>query len=47
MVATVIEGRAISPAELLQALQRSMRQRSFDRQLRREYVLRFLDRHPP
>ena len=47
MVATVIERRAIHFEELLPALRRSMRQRSFDRLPRREYVLRFLDRHPP
>lgn len=47
MVASVIEGCMISPGDLLQVLQRSMRQRSFDRLPRREYVLRFLDQHPP
>jgi len=47
MVATVLEGRVISRQELLQALLQSMRQRSFDRLPRREYVLRFLDQHPP
>jgi hypothetical protein len=47
MVATVIEGRAITRRELLHVLRRSMRQRSFDRLPRREYVLRFLDQHPP
>lgn len=47
MVASVIEGRPIRRGELLQALLRSMRQRSFDRLPRREYVLRFLNQHPP
>jgi len=47
MVATVIEGRAISPQELLGVLQGSMRQRSIDRLPRREYVLGFLKQHPP
>jgi hypothetical protein len=47
MVATVIEGRAISCQELLGILRQTMRQRSFDRLPRREYVLRFLDQHPP
>ena len=47
MVATVIEGRTIRSTELLQALRKSMRQRSFDRLPRREYVLRFLNQHPP
>jgi hypothetical protein len=47
MVAGLIEGRAIRCEELLEALLRSMRQRSFDRLPRREYVLRFLSQHPP
>ena len=47
MVASLIERRAIHCEELLQALLRSMRQRSFDRLPRREYVLRFLKQHPP
>ena len=47
MVASVIEGRTIRADELLNVLLRSMRQRSFDRLPRREYVLRFLNQHPP
>ena len=47
MVASVLEHRTISVAELLWVLRRSMRQRSFDRLPRREYVLRFLNQHPP
>jgi len=47
MVASLIERRAIRCEELLQALLRSMRQRSFDRLPRREYVLCFLKQHPP
>jgi hypothetical protein len=47
MVASVIEGRTISRKELLHVLRKSMRQRSFDRLPRREYVLRFHDQHPP
>ena len=47
MVATVMEGRAIGVEELLHVLRRSMRQRSFDRLPRREYVLGFLNQHPP
>jgi len=47
MVASLIEGREIRREELLRALLRSMRQRSFDRLPRREYALRFLDQHPP
>jgi hypothetical protein len=47
MVASVIEGRTIRIDSLLCLLLRSMRQRSFDRLPRREYVLRFLKQHPP
>jgi hypothetical protein len=47
MVATVLEGCAIGVGELLHVLRRSMRQRSFDRLPRREYVLGFLNQHPP
>lgn len=47
MVASLIEGRAIGVEELLEMLRRSMRQRSFDRLPRREYVLGFLNQHPP
>jgi hypothetical protein len=47
MVTSVIEGRTIRADELLNVLLRSMRQRSFDRLPRREYVLRFLKQHPP
>ncbi len=47
MVASIIEGRAISPEQLLHVLRRSMRQRSFDRLPRREYVLHVVNQHPP
>jgi hypothetical protein len=47
MVASLIERRAIAVEELLHVLCRSMRQRSFDRLPRREYVLGFLNQHPP
>jgi hypothetical protein len=47
MVASLLEGRRICPAELLQTLRKSLRQRSFDTLPRREYVLRFLNQHPP
>ena len=47
MIASVIEGRAIGREELLQLLRRSMRQRSFDMLSRRQYVLRYLQQHPP
>ena len=47
MVASVLEGRTISREELLAALRKSMRQRSIGRLPRREYVLRYLNQHPP
>jgi len=47
MVASLLEGRTILPLELLGTLQTILRQRSFDRLPRREYVLRFLNQHPP
>jgi len=47
MVTSLIEGHAIRADELLNLLLRSMRQRSFDRLPRREYVLHFLEQHPP
>jgi hypothetical protein len=47
MVASVLERRPIGVEELLQVLRASVRQRSFDRLPRREYVLRFLNQHPP
>jgi hypothetical protein len=47
MAASLIEGRAIDVEALVQLLRRSMRQRSFDRLPRREYVLRILNQHPP
>ena len=47
MVASVLEGRTISRKELLSALRKSMRQRSIGRAPRREYVLRYLNGHPP
>lgn len=47
MITSLIEGHAIRADELLNLLLRSMRQRSFDRLPRREYVLRFLKQHPP
>jgi hypothetical protein len=43
----VLEGRSISITQLLQVLRQSMRQRSFDKLPRREYILRFLNQHPP
>jgi hypothetical protein len=47
MVASLLEGRTIGREELLQTLRKSLRQRSFDTLPRREYVLRFLNQHPP
>jgi hypothetical protein len=47
MVASVIERRTISRDELIAALRKSMRQRSIGRRPRREYVLRYLNQHPP
>jgi hypothetical protein len=47
MVARVIERRIIPRAELLATLRKSVRQRSIGGRLRREYVLRYLNQHPP
>jgi len=47
MVAGVLEGRTISREEILSALRKSLRQRSIGRATRREYVLRYLNGHPP
>ena len=47
MVASVLEGRTIRREEFLAALRNSVRQRSMLRRHRREYVLRFLNQHPP
>jgi hypothetical protein len=47
MIASVIEGRTISHDELVTGLLQSMRQRSIGLQLRREYVLSYLNQHPP
>jgi hypothetical protein len=47
MVASVIERRTISRDELIAVLRKSMRQRSMGRRPHREYVLRYLNQHPP
>jgi hypothetical protein len=47
MVASVLERRTISREELVAALLRSMRQRSMAHTSGREYVLRYLNQHPP
>lgn len=47
MVASLIEGRTICREDLIAALRKSMRQRSIAYRSRREYVLHYLNRHPP
>jgi hypothetical protein len=47
MVTSLIERRTIGREELLKWLRQSMRQRSIGRLPRREYVLRYLQQHPP
>ena len=47
MLASLIEGRRIGREELVAALRRSMRQRSMGRQSPREYVVCYLQQHPP
>ncbi len=47
MVTSLIERRTIGREELLNLLRKSMRQRSIGRLPRREYVLRYLQQHPP
>jgi hypothetical protein len=47
MVAILILQQTISREELLARLRRRMRQHSIGRLSRREYVLHFLNQHPP
>jgi len=47
MVASLLEGRTITREQLITALLKSMRQRSMGRLPHREYVLRYLNQHPP
>jgi hypothetical protein len=47
MVASVIERRTISRDELIAALRNRMRQHRIGRQPHREYVLYYLNQHPP
>ena len=47
MVVSVLEGRTISREELLTVLRTRLRQRSIGRLSRREYVLHYLNQHPP
>lgn len=47
MVVSLLEGRTITREQLITALLKSMRQRSMGRLPHREYVLRYLNQHPP
>ena len=47
MLVSILEGRTISREELLATLRRGIRQRSIGRLARREYVLDYLNQHPP
>ena len=46
-VAGMLEGRTITREELLKTLRQSLRQRSLTARTRREYVLSYLNEHPP
>ena len=47
MVASLIEGRRIGAAELIDALRKRVRQHSMALRTRGDYVLDFLNQHPP
>jgi hypothetical protein len=47
MVASLLEGRTISREELIATMRKGLRQRSMGGRPRREYVLRYLNQHPP
>ena len=47
MLTSLIEGRRIFMEELLEMLARSVRQRSMYRTRRIDYVLSYLNKHPP
>ena len=47
LLVRLIEGLAVSRRELLELLQRALRQRSIAFRSRRDYVLAFLHQHPP
>lgn len=47
MVASMIERRTISRDELIAALRKRMRQHRIGRRPRREYVLCYMNEHPP
>jgi hypothetical protein len=46
-IVPLLEGRPVTREELLGRLRKSLRQRSIARLSRREYVLRYLQQHPP
>ncbi len=47
MVASLIEGRRVSQAEMLRRLARTMRQHSMARRRRMDYVVAQLQKHGP
>jgi hypothetical protein len=47
LVASLIEGRRVSEAEILQMLVRAMRQHSMARRRRMDYVVAQLQKHGP
>jgi len=47
MLVSVLEGRTISHEELITTLRQRIRQRSLGRLSRREYILHYLNQHPP
>jgi hypothetical protein len=47
MVASIIERRTISRDELMATLRKRMRQHRIGRRPRREYILCYLNQHPP
>lgn len=47
MAVSLIEGRAMSLEEILEMLQRTVRQHSMARQRRADYVVWHLNKHPP
>ena len=47
MVTSLIEGRAVSLKEVLEMLQRTVRQHSMARGKRADYVVWHLNKHPP
>jgi hypothetical protein len=47
LIVHLLDGGRLTRDELLAALRQSMRQRSIGRRPRREYVLDYLNQHPP